>query len=464
MCVAPGYCAFPDERCDSGYRFHDRGVPEDLVGQCTEPLVEGTSGRPENTGTDASGGTTTSPTTTSTTTTSTTDASTSRSSSTGTPRDCGDRPCACTVEVAAGSQHVCAARLDGQVVCWGRNEVAQLGSGRPSRPNGWPQVVPFPPDVSIDRLVTGNHHSCGRTPGGDSWCWGRNSNQEILLDALVDHVGPTLIPARGPHGALGTAPQHSCFGDADAPGFSCRGDGTNAELGGPPPGPGPQTNTVGVGAAPIDEFAMGRDHSCVRIQDQVWCWGLADGGRLGVDPGEAFSEDPLPVPLPGAATHLVAGRDHTCAVVQGSTPVVCWGDNGVGQIGDDTGMDALVPTPPAVEVPSPIVAASGRFDSTCMLSSNDEIWCWGGDNGASLGVAVEPQQQVSIPMPVDVVAELPEPLVEIALGNNSLCGRAASMRLWCWGGNENQQLGPADPPRGMATVELDVECPPGIGR
>ena len=55
--------------------------------------------------------------------------------------------------------------------------------------------------------------------------------------------------------------------------------------------------------------------------------------------------------------------------------------------------------------------------------------------------------------------ELPEPIVDIALGSAHLCGRAESGRLWCWGRNTSWQLGPDAPPPGMHAVELDVECP-----
>ena len=79
------------------------------------------------------------------------------------------------------------------------------------------------------------------------------------------------------------------------------------------------------------------------------------------------------------------------------------------------------------------------------------------------GVAIEAETPLTVPMRVDVIDELPEPVIEAEVGASHLCARAESGRLWCWGRDNNEQLGPVDPPLGKRAVELDLECPPGIG-
>ncbi|MCH9683533.1 MAG: hypothetical protein K0V04_18995 [Deltaproteobacteria bacterium] len=451
----PGYCAFADDTCDSGYRFHDRGTPEDLAGVCTEPLPEATTSTTNATGLGAVTDGSTSTVTAGESTSTSSDAS-------GGPTDCGDRPCACAVAIGSGADHVCAVRLDGRVVCWGLHNFGQLGVSRPFLTIPWPQVVELPQDVHPVELVTGNHHTCGRTRDGDSWCWGRNASHEIDVDSRDETLLPMQIPARGPHGTMGVAPQHTCFSAAEDASVSCQGGAAWGELGAPPPGPGPFTTTL-PGAARIDDLAVGRDHSCARVGPDVWCWGRNTDGQLGAITEDTSSPEPVQVMLPSAASRLVAGRDHTCAVLDDGISVSCWGVNVVGQIGDGTTDTAAVPTAPARPLPAPVVHASARLDSTCMLLNDGDIWCWGGLNGDYLGAAIEPDTPLLVPTRIDVVDEITPPLVEIILGNQHLCARAGTMQMWCWGSDAFEQLGPIDPPPGMHAVEFDLECPPGFG-
>ena len=83
------------------------------------------------------------------------------SSSTGIT-DCGDRPCGCTASLGVGTNHSCALRLDGQVVCWGANAQGELGMGTTSSPIPWPQLVPLPGELVPVEILDGNNHSCAR--------------------------------------------------------------------------------------------------------------------------------------------------------------------------------------------------------------------------------------------------------------------------------------------------------------
>lgn len=78
--------------------------------------------------------------------------------------------------ISAGAAHVCA--LSGQQAsCVGRNFWGEAGVGS----NVWqgaPVSVLAPPPL-YTTLTTGNSHSCGITPEGDAFCWGRNLEGQI---------------------------------------------------------------------------------------------------------------------------------------------------------------------------------------------------------------------------------------------------------------------------------------------
>src|SRR5512146_1549715 len=75
-------------------------------------------------------------------------------------------------------------------------------------------------------------------------------------------------------------------------------------------------------------------HTCAIAEGgRVKCWGANEHGQLG-DGTTADRAVPVDVALPAAASAIVAGYVHTCAVAGGA--VYCWGDNTPGALGDGT--------------------------------------------------------------------------------------------------------------------------------
>jgi alpha-tubulin suppressor-like RCC1 family protein len=189
----------------------------------------------------------------------------------------------------------------------------------------------------------------------------------------------------------------------------------------------------------------------------VQCWGRNNLGQLG---------DPAIVgPTPDAQTVLLdrppqtmsAGRDHTCVIVTDGT-LRCWGSNVVGQIGNGGTANATTPVfvagPPGV-----VVALTSRLDTTCAMTGAGDVYCWGDSFGPDLGADVPAGEPVLSPARIDVVDELPEHIAELDAGRSHLCARAATGRLWCWGADDTEQLGPIAPQPGKRAVEIDLECP-----
>lgn len=465
LCLPPGHCALPDEGCDSGYRFYEGAAPEALAGQCAQVPSEGSSTvSPSSSGDDDAP----SPSSTSESAASSTghaatstghgDGSDGGSSSTG--ESCGDHPCPCTTSVATGVSHTCAARTDGTVMCWGADNLGQLGQGPGAGPIPEPQLLVIPGGDAIDVVRATNNGVCGRGAGDAVWCWGDNNNGEITTPARSpgSAVAPTALPFDGPIGALGQSASHTCVGDLMGPAVHCLGNNTYSELGGS--GSQPIAGAV-MGMDPVDELALGLDHSCARAAGQVWCWGRDNLGQLGQNAVAGPTADPVPVALPGPASHLVAGNNHTCAAIDDGASVRCWGKGDLGQIGDGGEGNRQLPTALDMPLPAAVVAMDAMVDSTCALLTDGSLWCWGDDNGGALGTDIDNGDPLLVPAEVLTVATLPEPVAEFSLGGAHICARADSGRLWCWGRNTSWQLGPDPEIPGTDVVELDVQCPPG---
>jgi alpha-tubulin suppressor-like RCC1 family protein len=135
------------------------------------------------------------------------------------------------------------------------------------------------------------------------------------------------------------------------------------------------------------------------------------------------------------AAQIAAGAsgNHTCAWQMGGI-VVCWGDNGQGQLGDGT---MTMQTEP--------VAVAGGLDSvtdltagaahTCAVRGGDTVFCWGDGASGQLGN----DATVDSPTPVMVVGL--GLAAQLAAGTQHTCVRRTDGAVLCWGSNIAGQLG-----------------------
>jgi alpha-tubulin suppressor-like RCC1 family protein len=149
------------------------------------------------------------------------------------------------------------------------------------------------------------------------------------------------------------------------------------------------------------QIASGRAHVCgVNRYGIARCWGDDKLGQLG-DNAVARADRPVRVLNVNDATWLTAGTDHTCELERDGT-VRCWGDNARGQLGDGT----IAPRGRAGVVQGLAqvtdLNASGR--RTCARTEAGEVWCWGERTRDATGCAPGPSNTVCNTRPVKVDA------------------------------------------------------------
>jgi alpha-tubulin suppressor-like RCC1 family protein len=133
---------------------------------------------------------------------------------------------------------------------------------------------------------------------------------------------------------------------------------------------------------------MGRRHACVLGHDErVACWGENDAGQLGDGSFTAHAAPARVADLEDVVA-ITAGGDVTCAL-QREGRVLCWGDNRWGQLGDGTMRDAARPTLVAA-LPAPVAGVATGGGHTCAWSDDGRAWCWGRNDQGQLGVGVVP--------------------------------------------------------------------------
>ena len=223
--------------------------------------------------------------------------------------------------------------------------------------------------------------------------------------------------------------------------------------------------------ATVARVSAGYEHTCALTSTgEIFCWGDNKWGQLGYsDPsnvGFATTPDQAgPVELGGTAAVVVAGGQHTCALLD-TNEVVCWGESGAGQLGygiDEVSSLGQVPADLGiVDMGDVVTQIALGYRHTCALVTDGRVRCWGANRHGQLGYAHTDTVGVeSTPATYNRTVNLGQAAVAIALGTAHSCALLVSGDAMCWGSNERGQVGV-----GLAPDELvgDDEEPHTKGR
>jgi alpha-tubulin suppressor-like RCC1 family protein len=322
--------------------------------------------------------------------------------------------------IAIGQSHYCARKLDGSLWCWGWNAGGQLGDGSFLDRSTPVEVTALGDGVAS--VSTGSQATCARMTDGTLWCWGwRNGGAtpsqvaSLGTDVVAVSGGGAHICARKGNGTLW------CWG---ANSYGQLGDGSARSR---------DTPVQVMPAMGFLQVAAGFDFTCaVQVDARLRCWGDNSFGQLGSG-APAIQVAPLAIASLGTdVAQLAAGFGSFCAR-KTDGGAWCWGDNLAGQ--PDDGPTAYRPAPIEVVALDHSVAqvAGGSGGTTCTVTTDGGVWCWGSISNASGSFAARP-----LPFQVD---GLPTNIVEVAVGWGHACARAGDGTLWCWGRNDNGQVG-----------------------
>ena len=316
-------------------------------------------------------------------------------------------------QVSAGTDHTCAVTDSGGVMCWGRNGFGQLGnganagsstpvdvcepdSGNGVQPAGAGACAPLSGVVAIS---AGGSHTCVVVSSGAVLCWGINQDGELGDGSLDARNVPVVVI--GLTDAIGVASGdfHTCA-LLDGGAMQCWGFNTSGQLG---------DGTTILRATPVDVLGLpepvasmsaGGVHTCARTTSgRALCWG---GNRNGQAGNGSFMDRLLPTEvanLDAGVRAIIAGWMHTCTVL-GDETVACWGDNGSGQLGDDTRTDSGVPTE-VTQLPKASLVTAGGFRNrspghSCAFAFGGGLHCWGANGDGQLGIGTLARSSVPV--------------------------------------------------------------------
>ena len=227
---------------------------------------------------------------------------------------------------------------------------------------------------------------------------------------------------------------HSCAVMTNG-GVKCWGDNSQGQLGDNSTSHRFTPVNVNGLTSGVSAIALGLSHSCaLTTSGGVKCWGENIIGQLG-DNSTTDRYTPVNViGLTNGVTAIALGHDHSCALT-GNGGVKCWGYNINGQLGDGNTTDSLNPIDVSGLTSGVSAIALGSFHS-CALTTNGGIKCWGYNAHGQLGDGSTTDMHI----PVDVKG-LVSGVTAIALGDDHSCALTGNGGVKCWGSNFKGQLG-----------------------
>lgn len=174
----------------------------------------------------------------------------------------------------------------------------------------------------------------------------------------------------------------------------------------------------------------------------LWCWGRTDRNSL-----PSSSPSPFAIASLTGVQSVATGQVHTCVIVSGGN-VKCFGNNSDKQLGVASPSSSTIPVDVAFITDAKKLALGSEriFNvSSCAIvgmgtpeTTDDEIRCWGRRN-ARIGQASG--AGLAEPVTIMKAGGALIGVIDLAIGNSNGCAVVTGGDVWCWGTNNEAQLG-----------------------
>lgn len=317
----------------------------------------------------------------------------------------------------AGKDHTCVLIENGDIRCWGDNTSGQLGSD----PINYAQsnVPLFTTSLANQDKISAGGSTSAVYVGTQQYFWGANDKGNYGNNTTVGSYDPLSV------GHLGVAQleignEHTCAVKDDQT-IECWGYNQFGSLGAGLSLTQSYLTPQTVSLSGVVEVSMSAKGSCARtLTGDVWCWGNGGLGQLG-NGTTTNSNVPVKITALSNVQRIASGDSHSCALLVDNT-VKCWGSNGSGQLGNGTTTSST--TPVQVTGGNTFVQIAAGGNQTCGRTDGGLVRCWGA------GYQTTPQP-VNIPVLVN----------HITLGYSHGCARSNQGWAYCWGAGTYGQLG-----------------------
>ena len=402
------------------------------------------------------------------------------------------------LQVGAGADVSCALTTTSIVLCWGRNDVGQLGAGiLDTIAHPVPSRIHL--SLRVKQLSVGRDHACVLSNEGTAYCWGSNAFGQVGAPTSNRCLGDAHAPApcspvpvrvagnfhfasisAGVYSTCGVTTEHTavCWGfiptiDTDSLHPPRCGDTLSVETCALTPQVVARALFTWKGGtqpvrSPVAEVHTAAFRSCAMDdQHKLACWGF--GASWGYTVGNT------PMHEGDGVSAVALGYRHACAL-DDSGMASCWGWRDLGALGAGDSTHGREDERYAARFAGrrPVVGklhfdelAAGWLhtcgitrptDSTGRTSraSGGELFCWGDNSHGQLGqpFSVSDTMAFALTDTSDFArvsrrhghasperVDLPGRVLHVALGIDHSCAIVIGGSVYCWGRNLKGALG-----------------------
>ena len=415
-------------------------------------------------------------------------------------------------QVSTGYYSACAVSSAGAVYCWGYNIVGELGNNSTADSSvpvavstgGTPMAGTTVTQVSASVLGTS---TCAMDSAGTAYCWGSNSSGQLGNNSTTESNVPVAVM---PLNATAPGSLVAFAGNASAVVYWAASTGTTGTVTGyavlASPGSAtcstttalsctltgltngttytvsvvattstgnslPGTNTVTPWPS-ATTMSTGYSHACEIVSGKAYCWGDDTYGELGNN-STTQSNVPVAVNTGGVLsrvtlTQISAGDDFTCAL-SAAGAVYCWGNNGNGELGNNSTTQSLVPvavtttgTPMAGKTITQV--STGSNSSACAVDTTGLVYCWGNNGNGELGNNSTTQSLVPVAVTTSATPMAGRTIVQVSAGGDFACAVDTTGLVYCWGYNSYGELGNNSTTQSLVPVAVTTSATPMAGR
>lgn len=285
------------------------------------------------------------------------------------------------ITAIGGTGDVSCAIADGKIYCWGSNYRGELGYNAPNHPTLSPDPVP---------VATGGDPYWRLQPGYKAVKLSTSGSRSQTMCAIMD-TGIAYCWGQAKFGQTGSTAFVSSYNYGQPVRVARISNVTDISQDGYP-----------YGAAHLTSPYSRAPHVCAIASGKVYCWGGAEDGQSGVGAYDDATYKTYTAPkevkgLPGVPKRIAVGLGHSCALVElsdGKHKVYCWGANEFGQLGanKDASHLSYSRTPQPVHVgpgglPSSedVVTLAAGANRGCAIMTNKRAYCWGKNDDGQIG-------------------------------------------------------------------------------